>query len=114
MVRAAMLGADALTSPPRLAITTTTRDWWIDDATLREGTRQFARAIRREVAPRFEYAWLRKWTTGHGLRSDGKRRTHKHWLAKNVAPSHARAIRHVAEDVWGRLAGATEHFVQEV
>jgi hypothetical protein len=58
MVTAAMLGADALISPPRLVITTTTRDWWIDDGTLREGTRQFARTIRHDIAPRFEYAWL--------------------------------------------------------
>jgi hypothetical protein len=114
MVTAAMLGADALVSPPRLVITTTTRDWWIDDATLREGTRQFVRTIRSEIAPAFEYAWLREWTTGAGPRAEGKRRTHKHWLAKHVAPLDSGAIRHVAEDVWGRLAGATEHFVQEV
>jgi hypothetical protein len=114
MVTAAMLGTDALESPPRLAITTTTRDWWIDDATLREGTRQFARTIRRDVSPAFEYAWLREWTTGFGPRADGRRRTHKHWLAKHVEPTQVDAILGVARDVWGRVAGATEHFVQEV
>jgi len=115
MVTASMLGIDAAAgNPPTLAITTTTRDHWIDNATIREGTAQFARKIRRDVAPNFQYAWMREWTTGRGTRAGGHRRTHKHWCGKGVTVEDAEAITSVAADVWGRLTGATEHRAQPV
>jgi hypothetical protein len=113
MVTAAMLGLDALVVPPTVAITTTTRDW-LDDARLREGTAQYVRKVRREVAPSFQYAWLREWTTGHGLHSGGVRRTHKHFLGKGVSEEDCDPLVICARDVWGRIAGATQHHAQPV
>src|SRR5205823_4426032 len=113
LVTAAMVGLDAVADAPQLALTTTTRDW-IDDATLREGTAQYVRAVRREVEPGFQYLWQREWTTGRGRRADGKRRTHKHWLTKRVPVEHKAELVEIAVEVWKRLAGADQHFVQEV
>lgn len=113
MVTASMLALDALDAPPSLVVMTSTRDW-VDDATLREATRQFARAVRRDVTPTFDYCWLREWTSGHGRNSGGIRRTHKHWLVKRAGEEHADGIRQVAIDVYGRITGATHHHVQRV
>jgi hypothetical protein len=70
LVTASMVGLDAVEDAPQLALTTTTRDW-IDDATLREGTAQYVRAVRGEVEPGFQYLWQREWTTGRGTRAGG-------------------------------------------
>jgi len=116
MVTAAMLGlneAADLERPVRIALLTTTRDW-LDDATLREGTAQFVRKVRREVARDFQYAWMREWTTGAARRSGGIRRTHKHWLPKGVTDEDAPTVVQVAADVWGRVAGAERHFIRPV
>jgi hypothetical protein len=104
--------ADA-SRPIRIALLTTTRDW-LDDATLREGTAQFVRKVRREITGDFQYAWMREWTTGRARRSGGVRRTHKHWLPKGVSEDDADALLGVAADVWGRIAGAERHFVKRV
>jgi hypothetical protein len=116
MVTAAMLGLNKAADserPVRIALLTTTRDW-VDDATLREGTAQFVRKVRREVASDFQYAWMREWTTGAGRKSEGIRRTHKHWLPKGVAIEHGPALLQLSADVWGRIAGAERHFVRPV
>jgi hypothetical protein len=99
--------------PVRIALLTTTKDW-VDDATLREGTAQFVRRVRREVTPECQYVWMREWTTGRARRSGGLRRTHKHWLPKCVSEAHSEALVAVAADVWGRIAGAERHFVSRV
>jgi hypothetical protein len=43
----------------------------------------------------------------------GRRRTHKHWLTKGVPVERKTELVEIAVDVW-RIAGADQHFVQEV
>ncbi len=103
-VTAAMMGLNAARSetPPRQAVLTTTREW-VDDATLREGWRQFARQVRKEVAPESRYAWFREWTTG---RADGVRRTHYHSIWSHLDDDQGQAVAAISRDVWSRIAGA--------
>lgn len=88
--------------PVTHAVLTTTRDWWVSNAELREGWRQFARHVRK-VAPDASYAWFREWTTG---RYDGIRRTHYHstWALDDDA--QAAKVAEISREVWTRIAGA--------
>jgi hypothetical protein len=108
LVTAAMHGINAAESstPPTHAVLSTTRDW-ADDATMREGWAQFARRVRKQVAPSTEYAWFREWTTGQGLKSDGIRRTHYHSVWTQLDDDQAAAVAEISNDVWGRLTRAT-------
>jgi len=101
-----MLGLDALASdsPPQLVLFTSTRRW-LPDWELRETTAQFVRRVRRSVAPGFQYAWCREWTTGRAARSGGARRTHYHWSLKGVEREHQAALSRAASEVWGRRSG---------
>jgi len=104
MVTAAMLGLDAqLGDAPTLALMTTTNRW-VSAGELRQTTAQFVARVRKEVAPGFQYAWLREWTTGLKAR-DGRRRTHYHWPCKGVDRDASGALSAIASEVWGRRAG---------
>jgi hypothetical protein len=91
--------------PVTHAVLTTTRDW-VDDARLREGWRQFARRVRREVEGEARYAWFREWTTGERAR-DGVRRTHYHSTWTLDDDGQAQRVAEISNDVWGRIAAAT-------
>jgi hypothetical protein len=93
----------ALTDRPvSHAVLTTTRDW-VDEATLREGWRQMARRVRRDVCAESRYAWFREWTEG---RNDGVRRTHYHSTWALDDDGQAAAVAEISNDVWARVAGA--------
>lgn len=112
-VTAMMFGIDAAAgNPPVLALTTTT-ERHSEDWELRETTAQFVRKLRERVAPEVHYAWEREWTTGLRAR-DGRRRTHYHWLLKNVPRDAGPAIVRTAQDVYRRRAGAWRHDVRPV
>lgn len=99
------LSASADPTPPTHALTTTTQRW-LTSGELRETTHQFAARVRREVAPTFQYAWVREWSTGRAATSGGVRRTHYHWLLKGLdADAIARTTR-LASEVWKRRSGA--------
>lgn len=105
-ITAAMVGLAASRSPhpPTYAVLSTTRDE-VDQATLRNGWKDVARRVRREVCPRVDYAWFREWTTGrHDLR--GVRRTHYHSIWTRLNGAQAAAVADVSREVWARLAGA--------
>jgi hypothetical protein len=104
-ITASMMGISAARSdnPPTYAVLSTTRDW-VDEATLRNGWKDMARRVRREVEPTAGYAWFREWTTG---KSDGIRRTHYHSTWTSIRDDQqAKAVADVSNDVWKRLAGA--------
>ena len=91
--------------PVTHAVLSTTRDW-VDESRLREGWRQMARRVRREVNGGAGYAWFREWTTGERA-ADGFRRTHYHstWVLDD--DDQAQAVAEISNDVWGRIANAT-------
>jgi hypothetical protein len=99
-----MMGLNAARSdePPTVAALSTTREW-VDDATLREGWRQVARRVRKEIDPDTKYAWFREWTTG---RADGIRRTHYHSIWNRLDLDQGQGVASISRDVWGRIAGA--------
>lgn len=104
-VTAAVMGINATEQeqPPSYAVLTTTRDW-IPDEQLRECWAQFARRVRREVAPDAGYAWFREWTEG---RSDGIRRTHYHSVWSGIeGDDQAAAVAEISRSIMARSAGA--------
>lgn len=103
-VTAAMVGLNATLrdKPPSHAVLSTTRDW-VDEATLRNGWRDMARRVRREVCPNAAYWWAREWTTGA---RDGVRRTHYHSTWTLDGDDQAEAVAAISNEVWKRLAGA--------
>lgn len=107
-VTAAKMGINqTLTDRPVThAVLSTTRDWVPDDR-MREGWRQFRRAVKRWVDVDPRYAWFREWTTGEGARSDGIRRTHFHSTWALEHDDQAQAVAEISNDVWGRITGAT-------
>jgi hypothetical protein len=104
-ITAAMMGINAARSdkPPTYAVLSTTRDW-VDEHTLRNGWKDMARRVRREIAPDAGYAWFREWTTG---RNDGVRRTHYHSTWSGISDdAQASGVAEISNDIWKRLAGA--------
>jgi hypothetical protein len=104
-ITAAMMGLSAARSPqpPTYAVLSTTRDW-TDEKTLRNGWKDMARRVRREVRRGAGYAWFREWTTG---RSDGVRRTHYHSTWTHLdGDDEGAAVAEISNQVWKRLAGA--------
>jgi hypothetical protein len=99
------LAAARAKHPPTYAILSTTRDE-VDQATLRNGWKDVARRVRREVCPDVDYAWFREWTTGRHDRQ-GVRRTHYHSIWTRLDSVQAVAVVEVSREVWARLAGAS-------
>lgn len=108
-----MIGLDAAISQPRLVATTTTRDP-VSPRRLRDGQAQFAKRVRQKVEPSAEYCSFLEFTTGTAKRSGGVRRPHFHSLWKGLEPEQAAEVLAVAREVWGRIAGATVHEVEEI
>lgn len=103
-VTAAKMGLnETLTERPVThAVLSTTRDW-ATDSLLREGWRQVALNVRRNVNPDVRYAWFREWTTG---RNDGIRRTHYHSVWTLDDDDQAAAVAAISNHVWKRLTNA--------
>jgi hypothetical protein len=112
MVTATMVGLDSEAEQPRVVSTTTTRDHVSPDR-LREGQRQFVRAVRK-VAPDARYCGFLEFSTGTAQRSGGRRRPHQHALWKGIDPDLCEEVEAIARETWKRIAGATRHQVEEI
>jgi hypothetical protein len=106
-VTATMMGlnAERSTVKPSHAVLTTTREE-VDDATVREAWRQFARGVRRSLGRPVPYAWFKERTTGEAPRSGGIRRLHFHSAWSGLRDDEGAAVRDISQDVFGRLTGA--------
>jgi hypothetical protein len=98
------LAADRAAHPPTYAILSTTRNE-VDQPTLRNGWKDVARRVRREVCPDVQYAWFREWTTGRHD-AQGVRRTHYHSIWTHLDGEQAAAVVEISREVWTRLTNA--------
>jgi hypothetical protein len=98
------LAAGRAVHPPTYAILSTTRDE-VDQPTLRNGWKDVARRVRREVCAGVDYAWFREWTTGRHD-AQGVRRTHYHSIWTRLDDDQAAEVVEISREVWARLTSA--------
>jgi hypothetical protein len=103
---ARVLLLDAADDAPGFAITLTTVDPDTTAALYRRASAVLWKRLRRRYG-RVEYFGFIEFTTGHGIRSGGRRRMHGHYLVKfrDAEPIPAEAERLVLE-TWQSLTGA--------
>jgi hypothetical protein len=90
---------------PTVGITLTTKDP-LTDGQLRIYTASFWRAFRQRWG-RVEYCGFVEWTTGKARRAGGVRRTHVHYLVKDLRPDVELAdVEAWVRVEWKKLAGA--------
>jgi len=104
-----MLLLDSLEGdPPTGLLIFGARTATLDMGAYREARRQVARALRREF-PDFEYARLTEFTTGHGPKSGGLRRSHDNVMTKGIPAERMSDALEISAAVWCRHVDAEVH-----
>lgn len=103
---ARVLFIDALTDPPRFAITLTTRDPDTAPEVYRHASHMVWKRLRRHYGA-VDYFGFMEWSTGRAKRSGGHRRQHGHYLTKfrDCEPDVIEAERLIRE-TWEAVTGA--------
>jgi hypothetical protein len=91
--------------PPRVGMLLTTRNPNTPAKTIRLGTQQVTRALRRRY-PELQYSLFAEWTTGRAATSGGHRRLHLHGMLKGVEYDQVADLDHLVRDIWSGYTGA--------